>query len=184
MWINFLFIGLALTLTVLFGEETMYDRDNLDEQPSKPNGLLTYKLHMLTGVYGVKCKGQTTLWQSAKDLAFLLTRPYFNLLCCTISLDYDLPSVFYSMTFMWAIGINQTLVLFLYPTPEAGGYGFSNLVAGIFYIAPIAAVILGEFFGHFFSNSPANVSNKQTTTSPIRILNAITESMSPKCVSG
>jgi len=41
--------------------------------------------------------------------------------------------VFYGMTFMWAVGINQTLVLFLYPPPAAGGYGFSNLAAGLFY---------------------------------------------------
>ena len=52
---------------------------------------------------------------------------------------------------MWAVGINQTLVLFLYPPPEAGGYGFSNLAAGLFYIAPMSAVICGELFGHFFS---------------------------------
>jgi hypothetical protein len=49
------------------------------------------------------------------------------------------------------VGINQTLVLFLYPPPEAGGYGFSNLAAGLFYLAPMTAVIVGEFFGHFFS---------------------------------
>ena len=52
---------------------------------------------------------------------------------------------------MWAVGINQTLVLFLYPPPAAGGYGFSNLGAGLFYIAPMSAVIIGELFGHFFS---------------------------------
>ena len=57
---------------------------------------------------------------------------------------------------MWAVGINQTLVLFLYPPPEAGGYGFSNLAAGLFYIAPMTAVICGEFFGHFFNDFLAN----------------------------
>jgi len=49
-------------------------------------------------------------------------------------------------------GIDQTLVLFLYP-PAPVGYGFSNLAAGLFYIAPMSAVIVGELFGHFFSNS-------------------------------
>ena len=58
--------------------------------------------------------------------------------------------VFYMATFMWAVGINQTLVLFLYP-PAPVGYGFSNLAAGLFYIAPMSAVIVGELFGHFFS---------------------------------
>jgi hypothetical protein len=60
---------------------------------------------------------------------------------------------------MWAVGINQSLVLFLYPPPEAGGYGFSNLAAGLFYIAPMSAVIIGELFGHFFSKSTYNVTN-------------------------
>jgi len=45
------------------------------------------------------------------------------------------------------------LVLFLYPPPQSGGYGFSNLAAGLFYIAPMTAVIVGELFGHFFSIS-------------------------------
>jgi hypothetical protein len=28
------------------------------------------------------------------------------------------------------------------------------LAAGLFYIAPMTAVIVGELFGHFFSTSP------------------------------
>jgi hypothetical protein len=83
MWINFLFIGLALTFTVLLGEETMYDRNNIEEQPPRPTGLLNHKLQMLSGYYGVRCKGRTTVWQSVKNLVFLLSRPYFALLCCT-----------------------------------------------------------------------------------------------------
>jgi hypothetical protein len=65
------------------------------------------------------------------------------------------------MTFMWAVGINQTLVLFLYPSPQAGGYGFSNLASGIFYIAPMTAVIAGEIFGHFFSIRTLNPNNSR-----------------------
>lgn len=49
--------------------------------------------------------------------------------------------------------LDQTLVLFLYP-PAPVGYGFSNLAAGLFYIAPMVAVIVGELFGHFFSTVP------------------------------
>jgi len=55
---------------------------------------------------------------------------------------------------MWAVGIRQSLVLFLYSPPEAGGYGFSGLAAALFYIAPMTAVICGEIFGHFFSTTP------------------------------
>ena len=69
------------------------------------------------------------------------------------------------LTFMWAVGISQSLVLFLHSPPEAGGYGFSNLTAALFYIAPMTAIICGGMFGHFFSK-PLNflgVANKQTT---------------------
>ena len=59
--------------------------------------------------------------------------------------------VFYTMTFAWAVKINQSLVLLLYPPPEAGGYGVSTLAAGLFYLAPMSAAVIGELFGHFFS---------------------------------
>jgi len=80
-WIDFLIVGLAVTFVTLLGEETLYDRDNLDVQPPKPMGYLNYRFQVLTGIYGAKCKGRTTVWQSTVDLAFLLTRPYFLCLC-------------------------------------------------------------------------------------------------------
>lgn len=61
--------------------------------------------------------------------------------------------VFYAMTFAWSVGINQSLVVFLYRPPETGGYGFSKLVVGLFYIAPMSAVAIGGLFGDFFSMS-------------------------------
>ena len=82
-WINFLIVGLALTFVTFLGDETLYDRDNTDIQPPKPQGWLKYKVQMLTGIYGAKCKGRTTVWQSTRDLFFLLTRPYFLFLCGT-----------------------------------------------------------------------------------------------------
>ena len=73
--------------------------------------------------------------------------------CVSAVFPYEIITnlVFYIMTYAWAAGINQSLVLFLYPPPEAGGYGFSNLAAGLFYLAPMSAVVIGELFGHFFS---------------------------------
>jgi MFS family permease len=151
-WINFLVVGLAVVFVALLTDETMYDRDNCDQQPPKPAGYINYKIQMLSGYYGAKCQGRTTVWQSTKDLAYLLTRPYFTFINGTTRFcDIADLLVFYMLTFMWAVGINQTLVLFLYPPPEAGGYGFSNLAAGLFYISPMVAVIVGELFGHFFS---------------------------------
>ena len=81
-WIDFVIVGLALAFVTFLGDETMYDRYNLDEQPRKPTGFLNYKAQMLTGIYGSKCKGRRTVWQTIKDLFYLLTRPYFLCLCC------------------------------------------------------------------------------------------------------
>jgi len=81
-WIDFLIVGLALTFVTFLGDETLYDRDNMEIQPPKPQGWLNYKVKTLTGIYGAKCKGRVTVWQSTKDLLFLLTRPYFLFICC------------------------------------------------------------------------------------------------------
>jgi len=85
-WIDFTIIGLALILVTFLGDETMYDRDAVDKQPSKPKGWLNYRVKILTGIYGYQCHGRTTVWQSTKDLFFLLTRPYFLCLCSIILL--------------------------------------------------------------------------------------------------
>jgi predicted MFS family arabinose efflux permease len=84
-WIDFMIIGLALMVVTFLGDETIYDRDNVDKQPPKPREWLNYRVRILTGIYGYSCKGRTTVWQSTKDLFFLLTRPYFLCLCCMIS---------------------------------------------------------------------------------------------------
>jgi hypothetical protein len=44
-------VGLALTFVTLFGEETLYDRDNLDIQPPNPTGYLNFRFQMLTGIW-------------------------------------------------------------------------------------------------------------------------------------
>jgi MFS family permease len=80
-WIEFMIVGLALTYVALLGEETLYDRDNVDVQPPKPTGYLNHRFQMLTGIYGAKCKGRTTLWKSTQNLIWLPTRPYFFCLC-------------------------------------------------------------------------------------------------------
>jgi hypothetical protein len=141
---------MALLFVTFLGDETMYDRETAEKQPRKPSGWFKYRIHILSGYYGSKCKERKTIWRSMLDMLYLLTRPYFLLLCSTPSLT-ETNSVFYLLSFMWNVGINQSLILFLYPPPEAGGYGFSNLAAGLFYIAPMTAVVIGELFGHFFS---------------------------------
>jgi len=100
-WIDFLIVGLALTFVTLLGEETLYDRDNLDEEPVKPTGLVG-RIQMLTGIYGAKWRGRTTVWQSTKDMFYLLTRPYFAFICSTSLPFIRLTLVFYLATFAWA----------------------------------------------------------------------------------
>ena len=81
-WIDFMIVGMALCFVTFLGDETIYDRDIPEEQPPKPTGYLNYRFQMLTGIYGSKCRGRVTVWQSTKDLFFLLTRPYFACCCC------------------------------------------------------------------------------------------------------
>ena len=112
-WINFMIVGLAFTLVTILGEETIYDRENLDKQPPKPIGLLNYRVQMLTGIYGAKCKGRTTVWQSIRDLFYLLTRPYFLCLCCISPTGFRfLTLVFYFASFMWTLGKSFLVTFF------------------------------------------------------------------------
>jgi MFS family permease len=82
-WICVVIVGLALVFVTFLGDETLYQRNNIDKQPRKPTGYLNYRIQMLTGIYGAKCKGRTTLWKSICDLFYILTRPYFLCLCGT-----------------------------------------------------------------------------------------------------
>jgi hypothetical protein len=53
---------------------------------------------------------------------------------------------------MWAVGINQSSsILFAKPVAE-GGYGFTDRSLGFIYFKPVAAVIIGEAFGHIFDD--------------------------------
>lgn len=56
------------------------------------------------------------------------------------------------LTFMWAVGINQSSsILFATPVAE-GGYGFTDRSLGFIYFTPVVAVIIGETFGHVFND--------------------------------
>ncbi len=55
-------------------------------------------------------------------------------------------------TIMWAVGINITSSVLLETPRASGGYGFSARSIGYLYFTPLVAVIVGEFFGHFFND--------------------------------
>ncbi|KAK4949913.1 hypothetical protein LTR10_011755 [Elasticomyces elasticus] len=101
------------------------------------------RLRALTGVTGYRMKNKGT-GTVVRDMLLMASRPHFFAL-----------NVFYMLTFMWSIGLNTTLILFLEPPPPAG-YGFSNLTVALFYIAPMLASLIGELFGHWFNDFIAN----------------------------
>ena len=80
-WIEFTIVGMALTFVTFLGDETLYDRNTIEQQPPKPTGYFKYRVQILSGYYGAKCIGRTTVWKSTKDLFYLMTRPYFLCLC-------------------------------------------------------------------------------------------------------
>ncbi|KAI9717812.1 MAG: hypothetical protein M1812_004541 [Candelaria pacifica] len=55
-------------------------------------------------------------------------------------------------TIMWAVGINITSSVLLETPRLARGYGFTARGIGFLYFTPFVAVIIGEFFGHFFND--------------------------------
>ena len=56
------------------------------------------------------------------------------------------------MSFMWAVGINQTSAILFATPPAQGGYGFGPNVVGYIFFAPVVAVMIGELFGHFVND--------------------------------
>jgi MFS family permease len=73
------FYGFSVLMIVLFGDETLYDREKTVEEPRTTGGIVE-KIHKLTGIYGIRhSAGHPGLWQVTKDLFGLLLRPYLLL---------------------------------------------------------------------------------------------------------
>ncbi|OBT97709.1 hypothetical protein VE01_05026 [Pseudogymnoascus verrucosus] len=140
-WVCTAMTGLACILVIMLVHETLYDRDISIQLPEKAAGPLVRRLEMISGAYGARVKGRPSLAKSSMRMLVIASRPYFFLIL-----------VFYAMTFMWSVGANTTLSLFLFKPVAAGGYGFSQLSVGLIYFAPITATFLGELFGHYFND--------------------------------
>ncbi|TKA53778.1 hypothetical protein B0A49_12101, partial [Cryomyces minteri] len=139
-------LGLGMILVIFLGDETYYDpetakRQVMDAVNGKSKSLIHFK--KLFGITGYKAhyKG---VGSTIKTMGIMVCRPHFLALC-----------VFYMLTFMWAIGLNTTLTLFLAPPPPKG-YGYSSLTIALFYLSPMIAAIVGELFGHWFNDFIAN----------------------------
>jgi hypothetical protein len=63
--------------------------------------------------------------------------------------------LFYSITFMWTVGINTSSPILLQTSVKAGGYVFGPTSLGYIYFIPIVGIIIGGLFGHWFNDCMA-----------------------------
>lgn len=136
-WVYVAETALCLVLTILFVEETYYDR-RLDTESQPARGS---RIARLTGMSQWKSRHLRNSFGQA------MLRPIKVLLKPTVFLS----CMYYLLTFAWVVGINTTLSIFLTPL-----YNFGPLQIGYFYFTPIVAALLGEITGHWLHDRIAN----------------------------
>ncbi|KAI1301066.1 major facilitator superfamily domain-containing protein [Xylaria venustula] len=129
-WVYTAETALALTLVILFVEETYYDRRIVQsDQPDRGN-----RITSLLGIAQWRSRGRrNTFFQACMRPVRVVSKP-------TVLIS----GIYYFLTFAWVVGINTTLSIFLQPV-----YGFGPKQIGFFYFTPIIAVIIGETVGHW-----------------------------------
>ncbi|KAK8037885.1 hypothetical protein PG994_014652 [Apiospora phragmitis] len=129
-WVYVAETGLALILTILFVEETFYDR-RISEAEQPPRGT---RVGRLLGIAQYKTRHvRNSFAEACLRSIKVVIKPTVAISC-----------IYYLLTFAWVVGINTTLSIFLGPV-----YGFGLKQIGFFYFTPVTAVILGELAGHF-----------------------------------
>ncbi|EXJ80123.1 hypothetical protein A1O1_08265 [Capronia coronata CBS 617.96] len=129
-WFYVAITGLCLVMTIIFMDETYYDRRlPKDCQPPKRSRLLR-----LVGVEQFHSRHLRNTWKQA------IMRSIRVVLKPTVMISV----VYYLLIFSWSVGINTTLSIFLQPL-----YGFGYKEIGLFYFTPIVAGLLGEISGHW-----------------------------------
>ncbi|KAG8629787.1 hypothetical protein KVT40_001406 [Elsinoe batatas] len=135
-WVYFVETCLALILTVLFVQETYYDRRiPAAEQPDRGT-----RIQSLLGIAQYRSRHHRNTFAQA------MLRPIRVILKPVVFLS----TVYYILTFAWVVGINTTLAIFLTPL-----YNFGPKQIGFFYFTPIVAAILGEVVGHWLHDGIA-----------------------------
>ncbi|KAI5840785.1 major facilitator superfamily domain-containing protein [Morchella snyderi] len=140
-WIVVGIVGFGLLLVIFLMEETTYDRVVPENNPPQAEGRFKRKLFALVGITGHRMKGRPSLCQGTWELVMVFVKPQFYMLF-----------IYHGITFMWSVGINGTLILFLVPASPKG-YGFGSIALGLIYFAPMTAVVIGELWGHFFNDA-------------------------------
>ncbi|KAK2671638.1 Major facilitator superfamily [Fusarium oxysporum f. sp. vasinfectum] len=135
-WVYFAETSLALILTILFVEETYYDRRiTAANQPPRGSrvanllGFAQYQSRHLRNSFGQACM-----------------RPFRVIIKPTVFLS----CLYYLLTFAWVVGINTTLSIFLTPL-----YNFGPKQIGFFYFTPVVGAISGEVVGHWLHDGIA-----------------------------
>lgn len=129
-WVYTAETALALVLTILFVEETFYDR-RIPASAQPPKGT---RIARLLGISQYRSRHlRNTLPQACSRIFLVIAKPTVFLAC-----------LYYLLTFAWVVGINTTLSIFLTPL-----YSFGPKQIGFFYFTPVVAALLGEITGHF-----------------------------------
>ncbi|KAK9773315.1 hypothetical protein SCAR479_10044 [Seiridium cardinale] len=129
-WVYSAETALCLILTILFLEETFYDR-RIPQADQPPKGS---RISRLLGISQFKSRHlRNSFAQACMRPIRVISKPVVLI-----------SNLYYLLTFAWVVGINTTLSIFLGPV-----YGFGLKQIGFFYFTPVVAVILGEIAGHF-----------------------------------
>ncbi|KAE8346277.1 hypothetical protein BDV24DRAFT_147495 [Aspergillus arachidicola] len=134
--------GLCLIAIILFVEETYYDRKNT--QPDLVPNAPRWK-RML----GIQQRRSGYIVNTPKDAVM---RPITVIMKPVVFLS----TIYYMLTFAWAVGVNTTLSIFVGPL-----YGFGPKQIGFFYFTPVIAAIFGELTGHWLHDYLAKLSTKR-----------------------
>ncbi|OQV06562.1 hypothetical protein CLAIMM_11112 [Cladophialophora immunda] len=142
-WCTLAWSGFLLSLILLFGDETYYNRTvPRERQPHRGKGQIN-RLLRVTGI-----------WQIQHHSGYFATvlSSYIRLVTVFLKPVIALTMLFYAAVFMWMIGLFLSSAVLLATPKVAGGYGLSSISVGCVFFAPIVGVLLGELFGHFFND--------------------------------
>ena len=126
-----------------FGDETHYDRHiSPFQQPERATGQMGRLLRVF-GVWQIQNHPpKPSLLRCYGRLLEVLMKPVIPMSTCFFMLS---PSCG-----LWALISRRP---FCSKTPRAaGGYGFSATTLGYIYFTPVAGIVIGELFGHWFND--------------------------------
>jgi len=147
------FYAFSLLMVIVFGDETLFDRTNLEKQPASGERVavggkrrpfsIARHVSLLLGIEGFRtAEGRPKVWTVFVHQCSLLTRPYLFL-----------PTALFVMPItMWTIGMVSTISQFVLPPVVAGGYGFGLVALAMLYFAPMIGTLVAEAWGHWFND--------------------------------